>query len=223
MNEFNAESPQSRTHRQRPSRAGAPRTDIASKRLPIVREFSAGGVVVHGIDTDQQFAVIIGRADRRGRTLWSLPKGHIEIGELPEQTAVREVAEETGIRGDVLAPLGSVEYWFPADTVMVRKTVHHYLLGFREGELSAANNHDVTDVAWVPLAALPSWLAHADERQLAKVAAHLIQTLRQHGPAALPPMPRHSPRRQPQRHSIAGDGATTAPKPGPGRQRGRKP
>src|SRR3712207_8857631 len=54
-------------------------------------------------------AALIGRTDRRGRLLWSLPKGHIEEGETPEDTAVREVAEETGIIGEVLAPLGIID------------------------------------------------------------------------------------------------------------------
>ncbi|ORA85458.1 NUDIX hydrolase [Mycobacterium malmoense] len=218
MSEFNAEPTQSGRQGQRPRQGGARRTDTASQRLPTVREFSAGGLVVHGIDCDQQFGVIIGRDDRRGRTLWSLPKGHIEIGERPEQTAVREIAEETGIRGDVLAALGSVEYWFRADDTMVHKTVHHYLLRFREGEPIAANDHEVTDVAWMPLEALPSRLAHADERRVTKVAADLIHALREHGPAALPPIPAISPRRRPQRHSIATHGASP-PKPRPGRQR----
>jgi 8-oxo-dGTP pyrophosphatase MutT (NUDIX family) len=167
-----------------------------------VREFSAGGLVVKGIERDKQLAVVIGRADRRGRTQWSLPKGHIDIGERPEQTAMREISEETGIRGDMLAALGSIDYWFRAEAAIVHKTVHHYLLRFREGE-PVADDHEITDVAWVPLEALPSQLAHASERRLAAVAAELVQTLRDYGPTALPPMSRMSPRRRPQTHSLA--------------------
>ena len=73
-------------------------------------------------------AALIGRTDRRGRLLWSLPKGHIEAGETPEDTAVREVAEETGIIGEVVAPLGIIDFWFVADGRRVHKTVHHFLL-----------------------------------------------------------------------------------------------
>ena len=73
-------------------------------------------------------AALIGHLDRRGRMLWSLPKGHIEQGERPEETAVREIAEETGIRGDVLAALGNIDYWFSSENLRVHKTVHHYLL-----------------------------------------------------------------------------------------------
>ena len=174
----------------------------SSDRLRTVHETSAGGLVVDGLDGPEgsQVAALIGRVDRRGRMLWSLPKGHIELGETAEQTAIREVAEETGIRGDVLASLGSIDYWFVTEGRRVHKTVHHYLLRFLGGELS---DHDleVTEVAWVPLEELPSRLAYADERRLAEVAGELIETLHTHGPGALPPLPHSSPWRRRQTHS----------------------
>lgn len=167
-----------------------------------MHETSAGGLVVHGLDQPHGslLAALIGRIDRRGRMLWSLPKGHIEIGETAEQTAIREVAEETGIRGDVLAALGSIDYWFVTDGRRVHKTVHHYLLRFRGGELSA-HDLEVNEVAWVPLGELPSRLAYADERRLAEVAGELIETLHTHGPSALPPLPLSTPWRRRQTHS----------------------
>jgi len=170
--------------------------------LRTVHETSAGGLVVDGLDGPRgnQVAALIGRVDRRGRMLWSLPKGHIEMGETAEQTAIREVAEETGIHGDVLASLGSIDYWFVTEGRRVHKTVHHYLLRFLGGELS---DHDleVTEVAWVPLEELPSRLAYADERRLAEVAGELIHTLNTHGPGALPPLPHSTPWRRRQTHS----------------------
>jgi 8-oxo-dGTP pyrophosphatase MutT (NUDIX family) len=132
--------------------------------------------------------------------LWSLPKGHIEQGETADQTAIREVAEETGIRGDVLAALGSIDYWFVTDGRRVHKTVHHYLMRFSGGEL-CDEDVEVTEVAWVPLVELTSRLAYADERRLVEVAAELIALLQSDGLAALPPLPRMSPRRRPQTHS----------------------
>lgn len=140
-----------------------------------VRETSAGGLVVDGLDgpVEKQSAALIGRTDRRGRLLWSLPKGHIEQGETAEQTAMREVAEETGIHGTVLASLGSIDYWFVTEGRRVHKTVHHYLLRFQGGELSD-EDVEVTEVAWVPLSELVSRLAYADERRLAEVAGELI-------------------------------------------------
>jgi 8-oxo-dGTP pyrophosphatase MutT (NUDIX family) len=172
------------------------------ERLRTVHETSAGGLVIDGLDgpKDRQVAALIGRVDRRGRMLWSLPKGHIELGETAEQTAIREVAEETGIQGSVLAALGSIDYWFVTEGRRVHKTVHHYLMRFLGGELSD-EDVEVTEVAWVPLKDLASRLAYADERKLAEVADELIDKLHADGPAALPPLPRSAPRRRPQTHS----------------------
>ncbi|SLI17830.1 MutT/NUDIX family protein [Mycobacteroides abscessus subsp. abscessus] len=117
-----------------------------------------------------------GWTDRRGRLLWSLPKGHIEEGETAEQTAIREVAEETGIQGVVVAELGSIDYWFVTEGRRVHKTVHHFLLRSVGGELSDADV-EVTSVAWVPLTELNSRLAYADERRLAEVANRLIDRM----------------------------------------------
>ncbi|MGH3966620.1 MAG: NUDIX hydrolase, partial [Mycobacterium sp.] len=150
----------------------------APERLRTVHETSAGGLVINGIDgpREDQVAALIGRVDRRGRMLWSLPKGHIELGETAEQTAIREVAEETGIRGSVLAALGSIDYWFVTDGRRVHKTVHHYLMRCSGGELSD-EDLEVAEVAWVPLPELPARLAYADERRLAEVADELIDKL----------------------------------------------
>jgi len=139
-------------------------------RMRTVDETSAGGLVV---DTDTGRAAVIGRLDRRGRLLWSLPKGHVENGETVEQAAVREVAEETGIDSAVVTALGSIDYWFVAEDRRVHKTVHHFLLRALGGELSDADV-EVTEVAWVPLADLPQRLAYADERRLVRRATAIL-------------------------------------------------
>ena len=118
-------------------------------------------------------AALIGRVDRRGRLLWSLPKGHLEAGETAEDAAVREVEEETGIRGRVLAALGTIDYWFVAEDRRIHKTVHHYLLEASGGQLSD-DDVEVDEVAWVPLAELTDRLAYAGERRLAETAAGLL-------------------------------------------------
>lgn len=125
------------------------------------------------VDTVTGRAALIGRLDRRGRLLWSLPKGHIEAGETAEQAAVREVAEETGIAGEVIAQLGVIDYWFVAEERRIHKTVHHFLLRQVGGELSDADV-EVTEVGWVPLAELETRLAYADERKLARRAGELL-------------------------------------------------
>ncbi|HUR75836.1 MAG TPA: NUDIX hydrolase [Sporichthya sp.] len=127
-------------------------------------EVSAGGLVVDRAGPVAQGA-LIGRLDRRGRLLWSLPKGHLEAGESAEDAAIREVEEETGIRGHVLAKLGVIDFWFVAGGARIHKTVHHFLLEAESGELSDADV-EVDEVAWVPLDELPARLAYDTERKL---------------------------------------------------------
>jgi 8-oxo-dGTP pyrophosphatase MutT (NUDIX family) len=142
----------------------APPPARSPRRLRRVEETSAGGLVLDRNSADAS-AALIGRLDRRGRLLWSLPKGHLEAGETAPEAAVREVREETGILGRVVAPLGVIDFWFVAEGRRIHKTVHHFLLLAEGGELSDADV-EVTEVAWVPLEDLPGRLAYADERRL---------------------------------------------------------
>jgi 8-oxo-dGTP pyrophosphatase MutT (NUDIX family) len=144
----------------------------ARDRLRRVEETSAGGLVVDGIDTDAK-AALIGRLDRRGRLRWSLPKGHVEAGETNEDAAIREVAEETGITGRVVAPLGTIDFWFVADGRRVHKTVHHFLMVASGGELSD-EDIEVEQVEWVPLGQLADRLAYDDERRLVEQVPALL-------------------------------------------------
>ena len=127
-------------------------------------ETSAGGLVVDR-SANPLHAALIGRLDRRGRLMWSLPKGHIEPGETAQAAAIREVEEETGIRGKILGELGSIDFWFVADGRRIHKTVHHYLMERVSGELNA-DDPEVVEVNWVPLTELSDRLAYADERKL---------------------------------------------------------
>jgi len=121
----------------------------------------------------QPRGALIGRRDRRGRLLWSLPKGHIEAGESAEQAAVREVAEETGIAGRIIGRLGTIDFWFMADGRRVHKTVHHFLMRAEGGELSDSDI-EVAAVAWVPLEEIGGRLAYEDERALVARAPELL-------------------------------------------------
>jgi 8-oxo-dGTP pyrophosphatase MutT (NUDIX family) len=97
----------------------------------------------------------------------------MEAGESPEQTAVREVSEETGIFGRVIAPLGVIDFWFVAGGKRVHKTVHHFLLLAESGELSD-EDVEVTEVAWVPLPDVDAKLAYEDERRLVRHVPALL-------------------------------------------------
>ena len=141
-------------------------------RLQRVDETSAGGLVLD-LAGEIPRGAIIGRTDRRGRLLWSLPKGHVEPGETPEEAAVREVAEETGIAGEILGSLGTIDFWFIADGRRIHKTVHHFLLRAVGGQLSDADI-EVTEVEWVPLPRIADRLAYPDERDLIDAAGRLL-------------------------------------------------
>jgi len=148
-----------------------PRPNQLPRRLPEVEEISAGGVV---IDVHQGVArvAVIARRNRAGRVEWCLPKGHLECDETLEQTAVREVTEETGIVGRVLASLGTIDYWFSASGTRVHKVVHHYLLEATGGALSIEGDPDAEaiDVAWFRLDSVHSQLTFPNEQRIAQVA-----------------------------------------------------
>jgi len=138
---------------------------------PTVEETSAGGIVVDRAGEPPR-AAVIARLNRAGRVEWCLPKGHLEGGETPEEAAVREIAEETGILGTVIGSLGTIDYWFSVEGRRVHKWVHHYLLLAVGGQLSVEGDPDqeAVDVAWVPLPDLGALLAFPNERRIAREA-----------------------------------------------------
>lgn len=139
------------------------------------RETSAGGLV---IDTSGPHprAAIIARINRAGRLEWCLPKGHLEGNETPEEAAVREVAEETGITGRIVGELGSIAYWFQVDNVRIHKTVHHFLMVMTGGRLTIDNDPEceAVDVKWVRVDELPRRLAFTNERRIAAAAGEAL-------------------------------------------------
>ena len=123
-----------------------------------LRETSYGGVVLRGDDV-----LVITPIGRRRVT--GLPKGGPQPGESGEQTATREVREETGVNAAVREPLGDVNYWYRRGGRRVYKTVHFYLFDYLSGSTSD-HDHEVEDARWMPLADARTALSYPGERAL---------------------------------------------------------
>ncbi len=136
-------------------------------------EISAGGIIYRRQERSTQVCLI---ATNGGKT-WQLPKGIIEEGEEQEEAARREVAEETGLRGEILQPLDRIEYWYVWDygdgPERVHKFVYFFLLRYLDG---ATEDHDdeVDDARWFPIAEAQKRLSFEGERGVMRLAAQAI-------------------------------------------------
>jgi 8-oxo-dGTP pyrophosphatase MutT (NUDIX family) len=112
--------------------------------------------------------------------LWALPKGIIGPGEKPDATALREVAEETGVEGKLVEKLGDIRYVYTWAGERVFKVVSFYLLRYsrgRLGDLPPATAHEVAEVRWLPLEEGPKLLAYKGEQEMAANALEAVRAL----------------------------------------------
>ncbi|MDP9284355.1 MAG: NUDIX domain-containing protein [Actinomycetota bacterium] len=113
------------------------------------------------------------RPGGRPEGLWALPKGRIDPGERAEETALREVAEETGARGRSLGKLGDTRYVFTWDGERIFKIVSFFLIryeGGRLGDVPEEFRHEIAEVRWLPLEDAPRLLAYGGEQEMARKA-----------------------------------------------------
>jgi len=138
----------------------------------VERELSAGGVLVRRIRGRPHLAAI--RPQGKPEGTWVLPKGNLDPGETPAETAVREVREETGVEGRLDEKLGDVRYVYArSGGERVFKVVSFFLLHAgrgRIGEIEEAMRVEVADARWLPLEDAPRLLAYGGERQMAILA-----------------------------------------------------
>jgi mutator protein MutT len=125
-------------------------------------EFSAGGVVLRG----REVAVIVPvKRSPGGEKVLGLPKGHVDPGETPEQAALREVREETGVDAESVGKLGEVRYTYPRKGRSISKKVAFYLLRYRGGDL-ADHDGEVEEARWMPLEEAIRALTYEGEREM---------------------------------------------------------
>jgi 8-oxo-dGTP pyrophosphatase MutT (NUDIX family) len=124
----------------------------------VIREFSAGGVVVRRMQGRTFVAVVRVRDE-----ILALPKGHPDGG---EAAAGREVREETGVEAELVEKLGDIRYWYARGGKRVMKLVSFFLFRYRSGNV-ADHDHEVEEALWIPLEEAPGRLAYKGEREIA--------------------------------------------------------
>jgi len=141
-------------------------------RLRSATATSAGGIVVRYEAGRPHLVIGSRRRERDGRT-WTLPKGTPKRDETTEQTAIREVTEETGLDVRITGPLDSIEYWFVQSGTRIHKTVHYFLMEPTGGDLTK-HDREFDQVRWIAFDEAATTLTFETERALVAHAADLL-------------------------------------------------
>ena len=148
------------------------RRDGAVARLRNATATSAGGIVVRYQAGRPQLVIGSRRRERDGRT-WTLPKGTPKRGESTEETALREVGEETGLEVRITGPLQDIEYWFVQSGARIHKTVHYFMMESVGGDLDQ-HDHEFDQVRWIDFGEAAAILTFETERALVAHAADML-------------------------------------------------
>jgi 8-oxo-dGTP pyrophosphatase MutT (NUDIX family) len=150
----------------------------------MLREFSSGAVVLRHLKNQWWVAVIEpgreGEPEDRKHVV-ALPKGNIDAGEKPEQAAVREVVEETGLRVRPVTKLGDIKYVYTrtwSDNAKIFKIVSFYLMRYQSGQIGdikANMKHEVRRAFWLPLEEAAKQLSYKGEKEMAVKAAKYLK------------------------------------------------
>ena len=140
---------------------------------PIIRQISSGGVIFRKNDAYIEIALV---AVKDGK-VWCLPKGIVDKGEKPDETAVREVLEETGLKGRIIEKLGEINYWYylKEEEARCRKTVHFYLLEYEGGDISK-HDWEVDKSAWFQIDDALKIASHKNEKEIIEKAREILSS-----------------------------------------------
>jgi len=150
----------------------------------VIREFSAGALVLRHMQ-DQWWVAVIepgrhGEPEDR-KDVVALPKGNVDPGEKPDQTALREVMEETGVKAKLITKLDSIKYVYMrkwSDNEKIFKVVTFYLMKYqsgRIGQITEEMKHEVRRAYWLPLNEAPDKLSYKGEKQMAQKAMEYVK------------------------------------------------
>lgn len=128
------------------------------------REFSAGGVLFKNGNV-----LLI----KNPSGVWTFPKGNIEPGEKPEETAVREVYEETGVKGEIVNYIGEIHYWYTLKGERIFKTVKYYLMKHKEGEPKPS--WEVKDAKFFPIEEAKKLLRYKGDKEIFRKALEKLK------------------------------------------------
>lgn len=148
-----------------------------------VKEISSGGIVYRRHQGVTEVALI------RVRDRWCLPKGQVEEGEGVQETALREVREETGLEGKVVAKLGDITYWYTnrtkdGETVRIFKRVYFFLIRYLRGDVRR-HDAEVEVACWAPIREAVKKLSYPAEQETIRKAMALLRDRSLRGPALL--------------------------------------
>ena len=135
-------------------------------------EFSAGGIVFKK-EANKLFILLAQHSYHHG---WVFPKGLIGdniMGEGKEETAIREVKEETGVLGKILRPLPAINYWFVFEGEKRKKTVYYYIMVCVEEDITQHDN-EMEDVEWLPIEEVEGRLTFKTDRKIWREAKELL-------------------------------------------------
>ncbi|MBI4685935.1 MAG: NUDIX hydrolase [Nitrospirae bacterium] len=135
-------------------------------------QVSAGGVIFR----ENNAAIEIALVSVKGGNVWCLPKGIVDRDEKPEETAVREVKEETGLEGRIIEQIGKISYWYyiREENSRCRKTVHFYLMNYLSGN-TADHDTEVDEAAWFSIDEALKKVSYKGDREIIGKAKEMIE------------------------------------------------